>query len=110
MAKIDKRRDRLTARLAELDGRLHRIEGALDAPVSPDWEDAAVEREGDEVLETLGRSGEAELRMIRAALERMERDTYGICQSCGAPVAAARLDLLPETPLCGPCAARKDRS
>lgn len=110
MAETGKRRAELESRAAELDRRLRAIEGALDTPTTTDWDDAAIEREGDEVLEGLGHSGEVELRMIRAALDRMDRGEYGLCQSCGAPIVEARLDLLPATPFCGPCAAAKEKS
>lgn len=108
MVEMDRYRAGLEARMAELGARLQAIEGALEVPVSTDWEDAATEREADEVLEGLGHSGEEELRAIRAALGRMDSGDYGLCTRCGAPIAIARLNLLPATPFCGPCAAGKD--
>lgn len=96
----------LMRRLRQLDTRLHAIEDALDAPRSRDWEEAATEREGDEVLERLGQSGEAEIARIRAALGRIRDGSYGICAGCGERIARERLDILPETPLCRQCAAR----
>jgi RNA polymerase-binding transcription factor DksA len=98
-------RKALLDRLAELDSRLHRIEADLDAPHSEDWEERAVEREDDEVLEGLGVSGEAEIARIRAALQRIRAGTYGNCVRCGAEIAAARLNTLPDTPFCRDCAA-----
>ena len=76
-------RKALLDRLGELDSRLHHIETELDEPHSKDWEENAVEREGDEVLEQLGHSGEAEIARIRAALTRIREGHYGICTSCG---------------------------
>lgn len=98
-------RQALMDRLAELDSRLHRIESDLDAPHSKDWEEAAVEHEDDEVLEQLGQSGEAEIARIRAALQRMRDGTYGVCVRCGEEISQARLETLPDTPLCRNCAA-----
>ena len=66
-------RDALMGRLAELDSRLHKIEGALDEPHSKDWDDAAIEHENDEVLEQLGQSGQDEIVRIRAALATAAR-------------------------------------
>jgi len=54
MPDIQKYRKALLDRLGELDTRLHRIEAELDEPHSKDWEEQAVEREGEEVLEQLG--------------------------------------------------------
>lgn len=105
MADTDHYRKMLLDRLGELDSRLHQIEAELDEPHSKDWEENAVEREDDEVLERLGQSGEAETARIRAALQRLRDGTYGLCVGCGEPIAAARLETLPDTPLCRDCAA-----
>ncbi len=77
MIVADTRKDQLEARLRELDERLHTIERELDAPVSPDWEERATERESEEVLEDLGMAGQQEMRMIRAALDRIRDGSYG---------------------------------
>jgi RNA polymerase-binding transcription factor DksA len=95
----------LMHRLGALDTRLHAIEAELDAPRSSDWEELAVEREGDEVLESLGQSGELEIARIRAALARIREGSYGICTVCGEQISTERLDVLPETPMCRVCAA-----
>jgi RNA polymerase-binding transcription factor DksA len=92
-------------RLGELDHRLHSIEAELDSPHSKDWDEAAVEREDEEVLEGLGQSGQQEIRRIRAALQRLREGEYGFCVKCGAEIASDRLDVVPETPFCAPCAA-----
>jgi RNA polymerase-binding transcription factor DksA len=98
------RQAQLTARLAELDHRLHGIKAELLAHHDPDWEEMATEREQDEVLEALGDGGKAEIRQIRAALVRIAQGTYGDCVRCGGTIAPARLDLLPATPVCATCA------
>ena len=98
-------REILMVRLAELDGRLHQIEGELDEPHSKDWDDSAIEREGDEVLEQLGQSGQEEIARIRAALQRIRDGSYGECARCGEVIAPERLETLPDTPLCRNCAA-----
>lgn len=105
MKDISARKQALLNRLAELDSRLHRIEAALDEPHSKDWEEQAVEREGEEVLEQLGQSGQIEIARIRAALQRMRDGTYGDCVRCGTAISQQRLDTLPDTPLCRTCAA-----
>ena len=105
MATLDARRQALMTRLKTLDSRLHRIEDELDAPHTKDWDDAAIEREGDEVLEQLGHAGEEEIRRIRAALKRIRDGEYGICTRCGTEISSERLDLLPATPFCKDCAA-----
>jgi len=104
MTTLDARRKQLLDRLKELDSRLHEIEGELLSHDSTDWEELATERETDEVLEAMGTTGQSEIARIRAALGRMRDGTYGICAKCGEDISDARLDVLPETPLCKSCA------
>jgi RNA polymerase-binding transcription factor DksA len=104
MTDLAQRRAQLTDRLTALEARLHEIEDELDSHQSKDWEELAVEREGDEVLESLGVSGKAEIARIRAALARMDAGEYGFCVTCGEAIAEERLDLLPWTPFCSRCA------
>ena len=98
------RKAQLEARVAELTARLTKIDAELDAPAPQDWEDHATEREADEVLETMGISGQHELGRIAAALDRIANGTYGTCVKCGDDIAQLRLDLLPDTPFCARCA------
>ena len=104
MISVAERKKSLEGRLAELDRRLHGIETELDAHQSKDWEELAVEREEDEVLERLGTSGLAEIEQIRAALARIAENSYGYCVTCGGEISQERLDLLPATPFCRTCA------
>jgi RNA polymerase-binding transcription factor DksA len=104
MTSIEVRKQQLLDRRRELDARLHRIEDELDEPVSKDFEERATEREDEEVLEDLGAAGVRELRMVDAALKRIEDDSYGICVSCGDPISEERLDAVPQAPKCRNCA------
>lgn len=97
-------RTRLVTRLEELEERLRQLESSLDKPGSKDDEERATEREGDEVSEDLGNAGLNEIRMIRAALDRVENGSFGICAKCGEDISDARLDVVPHTPLCRDCA------
>lgn len=69
----------LIGRQDELLDRLRRIEGDLDVARSNDDDDRAIEREDEEVLESLGEAGLAELRAIKTALDRIDNGTYGRC-------------------------------
>lgn len=104
MTSTFERKAQLVVRLADLTARLTRIETELDSHHAPDWEELAVEREGDEVLETMGTSGQQEMRMIEAALARIDSGDFGICVKCGARISELRLDILPFTPFCSHCA------
>lgn len=108
MTTLKDRRATLLKRLSELDSRLHAIEAQLDEPHSQDWEELAVEREGEEVLESLGTASQEEIRRIQAALRRLREGEYGICAECGGDISEERLDVLPATPFCKTCAANHD--
>ena len=107
MTSLAERKATLEARLAALSDKLVEIDAELDAHDSRDWEELATEREGDEVLEDLGQSAQHEIRMIHAALKRMDEGEYGYCVTCGTEIDAERLDVIPATPFCKACAPRK---
>lgn len=104
MTSLATRRSELTARKNFLMKRLNRIEDELDAHEAKDFAEMATERESDEVLEDLGLSAQHELRMIDAALKRMDVGEYGFCVTCGDEIDPDRLDLVPATPFCASCA------
>ena len=58
----------------------------------------------DQVLEQLSESALAEIRQIRAALQRIEDGTFGNCVACGEAIAPKRLEALPWTQCCVACA------
>lgn len=95
----------LETRRARIVADLKRIEDSLDDPMPNDWEDRASERQGDEVLEAMGLAEQTELRMIDAALARVDAGTYGECTQCAKQISPQRLALLPATPFCKTCAA-----
>ena len=109
MTATDIRKRDLLQRLADLKGRLAGIETELGHHNNPDWEERATEREADEVLEGMGLSGQQEIRMIEAALQRIETGEYGACMRCGAEIAAGRLDAVPFTPFCARCAQGQEK-
>ncbi len=44
------------------------------------------------------------LEQIAAALERLDKGTFGNCEECGQPIPKERLDVVPYTPYCVTCA------
>ncbi len=104
MTDIAARKARLVEKLNEMNARLAQVEDALDDPMPKDAEEAALEREDDEVLEEIGHTAAREKTMIVAALERIVAGQYGICAHCGDEISEARLDALPYTPVCAKCA------
>lgn len=104
MATIEERRTQLEARKAELVAHLAEIRDTLEEPAPKDFAERASEREDDEMLEHLGAAEALEVRMIDAALDRIDQDSYGFCVTCGDEIAPERLDMLPATPFCRNCA------
>ncbi|PWR04241.1 dimethylmenaquinone methyltransferase [Meridianimarinicoccus roseus] len=101
---ITTREAALRTRRAELTRHMRIVENTLDETPPADWEDRASERQGDEVLESLGQADLAELKRIDAALARIASGSYGTCEGCGEAISDARLDLIPDTPFCKTCA------
>jgi DnaK suppressor protein len=49
------------------------------------------------------------LRLIEAALSRMQEGNYGQCAACGNPITPRRLDALPWTQYCLACQQKRER-
>ena len=94
----------LHERKAWLEKSLDQIEETLDAPPPKDFEDRATEREGDEVLESLGTVELNELKQINAALKRVDDGTFGVCVQCGEDISTERLNVIPHAARCRNCA------
>lgn len=47
---------------------------------------------------------EKRLKRARAALDRLDKGTYGDCAKCGDPIPEGRLEIMPESPFCVECA------
>jgi DnaK suppressor protein len=50
-----------------------------------------------------------ELAEVEAAVQRLERGTYGTCQACGRPIGNARLEAMPATRFCVEDQAKAER-
>lgn len=50
------------------------------------------------------------LRSVKAALDRIEDDIYGVCLRCEEPIAEKRLKAIPWAPYCVACQETIDRS
>lgn len=49
------------------------------------------------------------LSQVERALGRIDDRTYGACESCGRPIAKARLQAFPRATLCVSCKQREER-
>jgi DnaK suppressor protein len=100
----------LRARKADLDERL----AAFSRPPERGALLGFGKRIGDGTSEAVSRIRDAGVGerletsadRISRALAKLDDGTYGICDSCGQPIAPARLKAVPESVLCIECAAR----
>lgn len=106
-------RSLLKHQLAELVGQGEetvRRMVAVDAEEIPDPNDrGTAESERNWAL----RLGDRDRRLaakIEAALERLEKGTFGVCEACGSPIATARLKARPVTTLCLDCKTESERA
>jgi len=103
-------RDRLEARRAELTGLIANAR-ASDEPVAPDKALGRLTRQDalqqQQMAAELMRRHEQELVRIQHALRAITEGTYGLCQRCREPIAAARLEAMPYAVLCVGCADRR---
>jgi DnaK suppressor protein len=75
-------------------------------------------RIGDGTIEAVSRlteigvgiSLESGLERTERALQKLDEDTYGICDSCGDAIAPGRLKALPDSVLCIACASGAPRT
>lgn len=59
--------------------------------------------QNQKMVEANRREAEMRLRLVKAALNRFDRDEYGLCAECEEPVAFRRLKAKPEVRLCIGC-------
>lgn len=97
---------KLTARLAEIDGTLEKVEVRGDEADSEladydqhpaDQGTETLEQEMDEAKVTILQQ---ERSMVEQAMQRLEADEYGICLDCGKEIPAGRLEVHPESIRC----------
>ena len=101
-------RERLLARIAQLEKRVGQITSDLrheSQPIEQDFEEQATQRENEDVLGALDEAGRRELAAVRAAVSRIDSGSYGVCRRCGEAIALERLRVLPTALECVGCAA-----
>ena len=90
--------------LATYQARLASIKKEVTKSHSGDSAEQAQERENDEVVDAIGNETAQSIRILQAALARIEDGTYGLCESCGEEIGEGRLTAIPEATRCVNCA------
>ncbi len=84
-------------------------EEAAEVPLDNHLAETATVTLDREIDYTLEENEARVLAAIDAALERIEQGTYGLCASCGKPIAAERLEALPYATQCIECKRKDER-
>src|SRR5215510_12292785 len=100
---IDALKSQLEKRLSVLSREAREIDAELHEPGNPDFEERAIEIEGEEILEGLGKVALDEIGQIKSALTRIDLGTYGVCVVCGEDISDARLNAVPYAAKCIKC-------
>lgn len=90
--------------LAERLARFDRDPRRGNDPLVPDFQDLAVQRQNDEVLDRLRVLTEWEMDQIDSALVQIASGNYGCCERCDQSIDEARLEVMPHASLCERCA------
>ena len=99
----------LLAQLKEdLSNRLEKLNLDLTKSHSRDSTEQAVERENDEVINSLEEETNHELQQVKQAITRIKQGTYRICTECEGEIPAERLSAIPYTTLCLKCATSQE--
>ncbi len=78
-----------------------------EVDVEPDEGDAEIfEREKNAALIAVL---ERKLQDVESALRSIDKGEYGICERCGKPIEAARLEVKPDATLCVACQTEVER-
>jgi DnaK suppressor protein len=93
---------------------LENLQSELGAAVQPtglpgDVSDLATSTSGVEESYRIGAVESNAVAEIDHALQRLESGKYGVCEDCGKPIPAARLEAVPFAYLCVPCKEREER-
>ncbi len=100
-ASLRERRDRLAGELVRLTEPPEQGAGVGFGKRVGDGTSEAVERISTTAT---ARSIATSIHEIDVALQRVEGGKYGVCEVCGGPILAERLEALPATSTCMKCA------
>ncbi len=100
----------LTSRLEELLNQADDTVSGMTIPKEncPDPTDrAALEADRNFMLRIRDRESKL-IKKIKKALERIENDTFGICETCGEDISIKRLKARPVTSQCIECKSKEE--
>lgn len=110
--RMQRNRKWLEEERARLESELNRMGAAMDERERPGYGTHMADN-ATEVFEQAKNLAVTQrlrhtLSLIKKALEKMDKGTYGICEQCGEAIDPARLKALPYATLCMSCQARAE--
>jgi RNA polymerase-binding transcription factor len=63
-----------------------------------------------QVLLSLNENERQRLQEVDESLDRIENETYGICEECGGPISIKRLEVRPVAKYCVPCLTKLEKA
>ncbi|MCC9176037.1 TraR/DksA family transcriptional regulator [Arthrobacter sp. zg-Y179] len=108
---IDERMEQTREQISTLTAVIREVTlAAKDIPADdehdPEGTTVSVERANEVALLA---AAETSLLDLMEAQERLNTDSYGICERCGTAIPTARLEIRPETRFCVECASVRRR-
>jgi RNA polymerase-binding protein DksA len=97
-------RAKLEEKKQELTARLDRISANLRRGYEADSKERAKQLEDNEVVDALGNEARVEIAKISAALRRIDSGDFGNCTECGTPIQQGRINAYPYAEECIECA------
>jgi DnaK suppressor protein len=97
-----------TKLLSEMDSEL-RAEREGNKDEGMDTYDLASEERDREINFILSDRERVKIKQVDDALDRLNEDTYGVCESCGLEIAEERLHAMPFTRLCRDCQQEQEK-
>lgn len=116
---VSQLRQRLEAERARLQDEKNKVGSRANRRNGEEW---SAESQYDDHIAELGTdafdrerdlasmdSVESVLEEVEIALRKIEEGTYGVCDACGQPISAARLEALPYASFCLDCENQAER-
>ena len=104
-SRLETERKRLTEQLEQLQASVRPADERREGSPFGKREEEATESLELEKRLALEKQVREQLADVEHALHKFEEGSYGLCESCGQPIAPDRLEALPQAKLCISCKA-----
>ena len=105
-SRLESEQKRLLGELKQLEANVGPTEVRREGSPFGKREEEATESFELEKRLALEKQTRDHLAEVEHALSKFEKETYGLCDDCGQPIAPDRLEALPQASLCVNCKAK----